>query len=257
MDFKFIDLDVQGPVGWYRFNRGPRNSVHWEMLYELAPAFEALQTDPAVKVIVIASALGGYFSTGADVGAFKGVTGERMREWVCETHDLARRLRNSQKPVLAAINGVAVGGGLEMTLHADLRFAASDARLGQPEVNIGFIPPVGGTQGLVRVVGRSHAFRMLYEGELMDAEAAHGIGLVDFVVPPEDLAREVQAYGEMLATKPANTLAAIRRCFVDGGGGTFEEGLEVEKVQAFALVDHPNFNEGVSAFAEKRKPKWV
>ena len=256
MDFNFIDLQVQGPVGWYRFNRGPRNSVHWEMLYELAPAFEALLADEDVGVIVIASALGGYFNTGADVGAFKGVAGERMRDWVRETHGLVRLLRGSPKPVLAAINGVAVGGGLEMTLHADLRVAASDARLGQPEVNIGFIPPVGGTQGLVRLVGRSHAFRMLYGGELMDAEVAHEIGLVDFVVAPEDLEHEVQAYGEMLATKPANTLTAIRRCLVDGGGAAFDDGLAIEKDQASALVDHPNFQEGVTAFSEKRNPEW-
>jgi enoyl-CoA hydratase/carnithine racemase len=257
MAFKFIDLDVQGPVGWYRFNREPRNSVHWEMLYELIPAFEALLTDSEVRAIVIASAQEGYFNTGADVGALKGVEADRMRDWVRETHALARLLRNASKPVLAAINGVAVGGGLEMTLHADLRFAAADARLGQPEVNIGFIPPVGGTQGLVRLVGRSHAFRMLYGGQLMDAEEAHEIGLVDYIVSPDSLEGEVQAYGEMLATKPANTLTAIRRCLVDGAGGTFAEGLVVERDQAFALVDHPNFQEGVISFTEKRRPKWV
>ena len=257
MTFRYVDLEIRGPVGWYRFNRAPRNSVDWDMLYELTPAVESLVDRADVRVIVIASAVDGYFSTGADVAAFAGVPGARMRDWVLETQKLARTLRAAPKPVLAAINGVAVGGGLEMTLHADLRFAAADARLGQPEINIGFIPPVGGTQGLVRLVGRSRAFRMLYDGALIDAATAHEIGLVDVVVPPESLVGDVQAYAETLAEKPANTLAAIRRCLIDGGGQAFDDGLEVEKEQAFGLVDHPNFQEGVSAFLEKRRADWT
>lgn len=257
MTFKYVDLDVRGPVGWYRFNRPPRNAVDWEMMYELTPAFEALLDLVDVRVIVIASALDGYFSAGADVSSFKSVKGDRMRDWVREAHKLAQILRSSSKPILAAINGVAVGGGLEMALHADLRFVASDTRLGQPEINIGFIPPVAGTQGLVRLVGRSHAFRMLYGGELMDAMTAHEIGLADFVVPPEKLDSEVQAYGDMLASRPANVLTAIRRCLIGGGAMAFNDGLEVEKNQALALADHANFREGVSAFLAKRKPEWV
>jgi len=256
MTFEFIDLEVRGPVGWYRFNRPPRNSVDWDMLYEMTPAFEALLDRDEVKVVAIGSAVEGYFGTGADVSAFDGVDGVRMRDWVRETQRLARAVRMSPKPVLAAINGVAVGGQLEMSFHADLRFVASDARLGQPEINIGFIPPVGGTQGLVRLVGRSRAFRILYEGEVVDAETARAIGLADFVVPPDALAGEVQAYGEKLAAKPANALAAIRRCLVDGGSRSFDEGLEIEGEQAIGLAGHANFREGVSAFLDKRKPNW-
>ena len=256
MAFNHIELEVSGAVGWFRFNRAPRNAVDWEMLFELAPAFAALAGRPDVKVIVLASAIEAYFSTGADLAAFKGVSGDRMKDWIGETHRLAKLIRSAGKPVLAAINGVAVGGGLEMTLHADLRFAASNARFGQPEVNIAFIPPVAGTQGLVRLVGRSRAFQILYGGEIMDAADALKFGLVDFVVPPDRLESEVQAYGEMLAGKPANALAAIRRCLVDGGAVSFDEGLEVEKHQAEALADHPNFQEGISAFLAKRNPEW-
>lgn len=254
--FEFIGLERNGPVGWFRFNRAPVNAVHWPMLDELEPAFRALLDDPDVRVIVFASALERHFSSGADIAAFKGVDGTRMGDWVATSHGLAQAIRGSAKPVLAAINGIAVGGGLEMTLHADLRFAASDARLGQPEINIGFIPPVAGTQGLVRLIGRSHAFRMLYGGELMDAASARDIGLVDFVTAPDRLADEVQAYGEMLASKPANTLDAIRRCLIDGGTRDFDGGLAVERAQAIALAGHDNFAEGVTAFLEKRKPEW-
>ena len=255
--FEFIDLDVRGPVGWYRFSRPPRNAFHWEMLHETVPAFQELEAREDVRVIVLASALERHFSVGADIESFNGVTGERMADWVEATHRLARAIRGSAKPVLAAIHGTAVGGGLEMTYHADLRFAAADARLGQPEINIAFIPPVAGTQALVRLVGRANAFRILTEGELMDAEAAREIGLVDVVVPPERLIDEVQSHAEMLAGRPANALAAIRRCLIDGGDDTFAEGMAIEAAAATALADHPNFAEGVAAFLARRPPRWL
>jgi enoyl-CoA hydratase len=256
MAFRYIDLDIQRQVGWYYFNRAPRNSVDWDMLYELRAAFEDIAERREAKVIVIASALESHFSTGADVSGFRDVSSERMKEWVRETQLLAKTIRASAKPVLAAINGIAVGGGLEMTYHADLRFAAGNARLGQPEINIGFLPPVGGTQGLVRLVGRSQAFRVLYGGDVLTADAACDIGLVDSTVPPERLRDEVQDYGEMLASKPGNVLAATRRCLIDGGAMSFEDGLAVEREQAFALLEHPNFREGVTAFLDKRTPDW-
>jgi enoyl-CoA hydratase/carnithine racemase len=126
-----------------------------------------------------------------------------------------------------------------------------------PEINIAFIPPIAGTQGLVRLVGRSQAFKILYGGELMDAAAAKEIGLVDFVVPPDKLAAEVQDYAAGLAQKPGNTLAAIRRCLTEGGAMAFEDGLAIERAEAIALSDHANFREGVAAFLQKRGPDWV
>ncbi len=257
MDFEFINLDVRGPVGWFRFNRPPRNAVHWEMFHEFYPALEALQQRPDVRVIVIATAVPGHFSAGADLSVFQNIGKEGMRDWVVNSHRLARAVRESEKPVLAAIDGIAVGGGLEMTLHADLRFAGSNARFGQPEVNIGFVPPLGGTQGLVRLVGRSNAFRILYGGDIFSADVALQMGLVDFLCEPDGLESDVQAYGEMLATKPANTLAAIRRCLIEGGDSPFDDGLAVEAGVANALGAHPNFEEGVTSFLEKRKPNWV
>lgn len=232
------------------------NAVHWQMFEEMAPAFEALLARPEVRVVVVASALERHFSSGADLAVFDRIDVAGMTEWVRRAHQLVRLMRASPKPILAAINGIAVGGGLEISLHADLRFAAENARFGQPEVNIAFIPPVGGTQGLVRLLGRSAAFGMLYEGEMIDAATAHEIGLVDRIVPPERLRDEVQDYAERLAAKPANALAAIRRCLVDGGSLPFEDGLKVEFDAVVALAEHPNFAEGVSAFLQKRPPDW-
>ena len=253
MTFEFLKLTVADGVGWLEYNRPPVNAFHWEMVAELAPAFDCLHADPAVRVIVLASSLPRYFSTGADLNVFNGITAERMREWVTICHSFVRRLRGSDKPLLAAIAGTAVGGGLEMTLHCDLRFAADDARLGQPEIAIGMIPPVGATQALARLIGRPKAIRYLYEGRLLPATEALALGLVDELVPAARLRDHVAAYARDLAQKPPTALAAIRRTITEGGGVSFEEGLAIERDWAARLPDTAEFQAGVKAFLERRR----
>lgn len=243
-------------VGWIEYHRPPRNAFDWAMLREMPVALEQLLGTPEVRVIVVASALERYFSTGADLTVFQGMTREDVASWVDECHAIVRLMRRAEKPLLAAIHGTAVGGGLEIVLHCDVRFAAHDARLGQPEVNIGFIPPVGGTQALARLLGRARALRLLYEGDVISADEAAAAGLVDIVVPAEDLRSRVSAYAAALAKKPAPTLAAIRRCVTEGLEMGFEQGLRLEFEAAVELGAHPNFQEGVAAFLAKRVPRW-
>jgi len=213
--------------------------------------------DPDVRVIVLASAVEQYFSAGADLNEFDGMRSAGMRQWVGMCHEIASSLCVSPKPVLAAINGTAVGGGLEMTLHGDVRFAASDARLGQPEVSIGFIPPIATTQTLVRLIGRPRTLQYLYEGGMIDAQTALGWGLIDHVVPPEALREQVQSYADALSAKSATALAAIRTCVTQGGGMTFENGMVLEADIATSLADTDDFAEGIRAFLAKRPPKWT
>lgn len=243
-------------IGWLEYHRLPRNAFNWEMLREVPVALEELLMATEVRVIVIASAIDRYFSTGADLTVFQGMNQEDIASWVKIGHSLVRQMRAAQKPLLAAIHGTAVGGGLEIGLHCDVRFAAHDAKLGQPEVNIGFIPPVGGTQGLVRLLGRPHALRLLYEGRLISAQEALEIGLIDLVVPAEELRASVRDYALALTRKPASTLAAIRRCITEGLEVPFEEGLRIEFEAAVELGGHRNFAEGVNAFLAKRAPTW-
>ena len=255
MAFQFLSLRSADGIGWLEFNRPPVNAFHWEMVAELAPAFDALHADPEVRVIVLASALPRYFSSGADLNVFATITTERMRDWVTLCHGFVRRLRASDKPLLAAIEGTAVGGGLEMTLHCDLRFAADDARLGQPEIAIGMIPPVGATQALARLIGRPKAIRYLYDGKLLGAAAAQALGVIDEVVPAAELRDRVAAYARELAEKPAPALAAIRRSITEGGGLAFEDGLAVELEWASRLAGTAEFKDGVQAFLAKRARK--
>ncbi len=249
-------LEARNGVGWVAFDRPPVNAFTRKMLDATHDAIAAALADPAIRVVVLASAVERYFSAGADLQAFRDMKSPQMRDWALRCHDVVRLLRGSPKPLLAAINGTAVGGGLEMTLHCDLRFAASDARLGQPEINIGFIPPIATTQALVRLVGRPRAIRYLYDGGLVPAEQALGWGLVDEVVDPAALRPHVQAYAEKLAAKSPAALAAIRRTVTLGGGMTFEDGLALELESVVALADGPDFAEGVDAFLAKRPPRW-
>lgn len=256
MAYRHLKVHQKDGVGWLEYHRLPRNAFHWEMLHEVPVALEDLLTAADVRVIVIASAIDRYFSTGADLTVFQGMNQDAIASWVETCHALVRRMRTANKPLLAAIHGMAVGGGLEIVLHCDVRFAAHDAKLGQPEVNIGFIPPVGGTQALARLLGRPRALRLLYEGGLISAAEALEIGLVDFVVPAEELRARAHDYALALAGKPAATLAAIRRCVTEGLEVSFEEGLRIEFDAAVELGGHRNFAEGVSAFLAKRPPSW-
>jgi len=257
MRYQYLKVTMAAGTGWLEYDRPPINAFNFDMLGEVRAALDALIADPACRVIIFASAVAGQFSAGADLKTFDGIGSDRMRETAAFTHDIVRAMRASPKPLLAAIEGAAVGGGFEMTLHCDLRFAASDARIGSPEVKINFVPPIAGTQGLARLMGRSRALDYLYRGALLTAEAAADAGLVDFVYPADEVRAAVTAYAENLATKPPEALAAIRACVVGGGALDFEAGMAVELDQVAALAGTKNFEEGIRAFLERRKPNWT
>jgi enoyl-CoA hydratase/carnithine racemase len=255
-EFEHVRLRTENHVGWLEYDRPPINAFNWKMVAEVHEGVRQFLADDGVRVVVLASALQRYFSAGAEIVEFEGIGETGMRDWVAMVHGLVKTLRHSDKPLLAAINGTAVGGGLEMTLHCDLRFAATDARLGQPEININFIPPIGATQALARLIGRAQAIRLLYDGGLVTAQDAYELGLVDTLVAPDELRAEVQAYGEILAAKPPEALAAIRQSITLGGGMKFDDGLALEADHVVRLAGTENFREGVRAFMEKRAPQW-
>lgn len=254
--FEHVRLEIVNGVAWLEFARPPVNAFNRPMVDETFAAMKQALASPEARVLVIASAVEKYFSAGADLSAFAALNAAQMREWITLMHEIARLLRDAGKPLLAAIHGTAVGGGFEMTLHCDLRFAADNAKFGQPEIAIAFIPPIATTQALARLIGRPRAIRYLYEGRMIGAAEALEWGLVDELVPPRELRTRVQALAEELAAKPAQALAAIRRTITLGGGMSFEEGAAFELETASALAATEDFREGVAAFLEKRTPQW-
>jgi enoyl-CoA hydratase len=254
--YSFIRFSTVGPVGWLDFNRPPVNAFTRPMVDETHDCIAAALADPKVRVLVLASGVEKYFSAGADLNTFRGLSADGVRDWTERCHTIARLLRGSAKPLLAAINGTAVGGGLEMALHCDIRFAATDARLGQPEINIGFIPPIATTQSLARLIGRPRAIRYLYEGRMITAQEALAWDMVSELVPPADLRGHVQHYADGLAAKSPAALAAIRRTITLGGGMDYEAGMAFEKQAVVDVASGPDFQEGVEAFLAKRPPKW-
>ncbi len=257
MSYEFLMVSVEERIGWLEYRRPPVNAIDWTMLREIPAALDELLRDPSVRAVIIASALPRFFSTGADLKVLSSMGPSEMRDWVGICHALVHQIREARKPLLGAIHGTAVGGGLEIVLNCDIRFAAADARLGQPEIAIGFIPPVGTTQSLLRLLGRPRALRFLYEGTLVTADEALTMGLVDFVVPPDRLREEARSYATALAGKPVEALAAIRRCITLGPGRPYDEALAIELEEAVRLAGTPDFGEGVRAFLEKRPARWA
>ncbi len=255
-DCTFIKITDVGATRWLEYNRPPVNAFTRKMVEEMRDSLSATLADPSVRVVVLASGLESYFSAGADLKEFQDMDKDAMAAWVEVCHEIANLMRGSPKPLLAAIHGTAVGGGLEMTLHCDIRFAAQDAKLGQPEIQIGFIPPIATTQALARLIGRPKTIQYLYSGAMIDAEQALSWGLVDEVIAPENLRARVQAYADELAGKSATALKAIRQSVTLGAGMSFQEGMRLEGELAADLADTPDFKEGIDAFLNKRAPNW-
>jgi enoyl-CoA hydratase/carnithine racemase len=251
----FVQSHRTGRVGWIEYARPPVNAFNWEMLAAVQPALERHLADTEVRSIVLASAVDRFFSVGADVGLLAGFDRDDAERWVGLCHSLVRAMRAARKPLIAAISGTAVGGGLEIAMNCDVRFASRTSRFGQPEIAIGFIPPVGATQNYARLMGRAAALRFLYDGRLLSAGDALQLGIISEVCDdPRSAAGE---YATQLAEKPAEALAAIRRCVVEGADLPFEEGLAIEREEAVRLVGTADYREGTRAFIEKRPARFT
>jgi enoyl-CoA hydratase len=166
------------------------------------------------------------------------------------------RLEHLFKPSIAAVNGYALGGGCELALACTLRIASDSARFGQPEINLGIIPGLGGTQSLTRLVGKGNAMELLLTGDMIDAQEAYRIGLVNKVVPADQLMEEVRVLGKKLASKPPLALKAAKDAVDYGADMSLAAALEFENRLFAILSGSADKAEGVSAFLEKRKPEW-
>lgn len=256
MAYESLLVRVEDRVATIVVNRPEkRNALNAVVRRELVEALDALRDDPEVRVVVITGAGEKAFIAGADIGEFAERTPLEQRA-AMEGRRLFEEIANFPRPTIAMINGFALGGGCEVALACDLRIAARSARLGQPEVKLGILPGGGGTQRLPRLVGVGRALRLIMTGEMISAEEAERIGLVDEVVDDADLARRTAALAGLMAGYSPVTLKLIKDAVRATQEMPLSAGLQFERelfVTAFASEDR---TEGVSAFLEKRAPEF-
>jgi len=231
------------------------NALDLANLSELRDRLRELAADDAARVVILTGAGEKAFGAGADVKYMSGLDVAHAREWGALGHETGRLLETMPKPTIAAINGLALGGGCELAAACDIRYASISARLGQPEVNLGIIPGWGGTQRIARLCGLGVAKELIYTGRVIDAEEALRIGLVNDVHDPVlDRAREV---GKQLALKSPAALRAMKELANQALGGEYEQNLEAEAEMFGELFSSEEAKEGLAAFVEKREPRFV
>ena len=251
-----IVVRIERPIAWVVLNRPKKlNALSPKLLKELSDALDELEERDDVRVVVIKGE-GRAFSAGADVTAFAGVTPLEIARFSRRFQELTLKMQFYTKPLIAAIHGYALGGGLELAMSADIRIASEDAMLGQPEINLGFIPGAGGTQRLPRLVGRGRAKELIFTGDMIPAREAEKIGLVEKVVPPERLDQEARSLALKLAEKPPLALMAAKYAIEYGAESSIWAGLALEASLFGILFSTEDVVEGVTAFLEKRRPKF-
>jgi enoyl-CoA hydratase len=231
------------------------NALDVATLTELRDRLRELAEDDAARVVILTGAGEKAFVAGADIKYMSRLDVGQAKEWGALGHETGRLLETMPKPTIAAINGFALGGGCELAVACDLRYAASGAKLGQPEVNLGIIPGWGGTQRIARLCGLGLAKELIFTGRVVDAEEALGMGLVNAVHDPVlDKAREV---GTMIASKSPVALRLMKELANRALGGDHSQNLAAEGKTFGELFSSDDAKEGLSAFVEKREPRFV
>jgi enoyl-CoA hydratase len=258
MAFETIVLEQEGPIGILKLNRPQAlNALNSRVILEMISALEQIESGVLPKVVIFTGAGEKAFVAGTDIVEMERLSSFEARGFAALARKAIDKVANLDRPVIAAINGFALGGGCELALACDLRIASEKARLGQPETGLGIIPGSGGTQRLPRLVGPSRAKQLIFTGEMVDAKTALEIGLVDKVVPHELLMEEAKKMAGAIAAKPKIALALAKSAINRGLDMDLQTalGYEIECfAQCFATQDQ---KEGMRAFSEKRKPNYV
>jgi enoyl-CoA hydratase len=257
MEFKYIIHEKSEGIATITLNRPEAlNAFSKDVVEEVLLALEDVRNDETVRVVVLTGAGEKAFSAGADIKSMVGMTSLKARELSLMGEKLCVALENLEKPVIAALNGYALGGGLEVAMSCDLRVASETARMGQTEINIGLIPGWGGTQRLTRLVGRTKAKELVFTGKMIDAKTAEQLGIVNMVVPADKFKETVRQFALELTSKAPVAIKVAKALINKGADIGLDSALALER-EGFAVVaSSEDLKEGVSAFTEKRKPTF-
>lgn len=257
MSLEFLTCDIEQHVAVVTINRPPVNPLNSKVFKELVTVFNELEENCQVRVIILTGSGEKAFVAGADINEMADLDLVGMMNMNRVSREAFSKIENASKPVIAAINGLALGGGLELALACDLRICSEKAKFAFPEVGLGIIPGGGGTQRLQKIVGQGIAKELLYFGDMFDANRALELHIVNKVVPGEELLATAKQWAEKLAQKPPVALRMLKIAVNAGSNADLETGLTLEAssfANAFSTEDR---KEGLKAFVEKRKPVYV
>ncbi|NTU62290.1 MAG: enoyl-CoA hydratase [Chloroflexi bacterium] len=256
----FIRYTIEDKVAVLVIDHPPVNAMNEQTLVELGAAIDELNANPDVKAIVITGGGQMAFVAGADIGLFGKIIKEQDlaagRAFMELGQHTFNKIEASNKPVIAAINGICLGGGLELAMACHMRICGDRVRLGQPEINLGIIPGWGGTQRLQRIVGAAKATELILTGDQITAQQAMQLRLVNMVVPGGEVMRQAKGLAAKIANKSAVGIASTLTAIRAGLDACLPEGLAAEREQLTKVVASEDAREGIMAFLEKREAKF-
>lgn len=257
MTYSNILFEVEGNVAVIKFNRPKAlNAVNPDVIREVNEALDRVQGDTSIKVLVLTGEGEKAFVAGADIAYMAGLSPLQARDFSRTGQDLLFRLEQLPIPVVACVNGFALGGGAEIAMACDFIYASEKAKFAQPEINLGLIPGFGGSQRLSRLVGKAMAKELCMTGSMISAQEAKDIGLVNKVFAPEQLWEETMKTAGVIAKKGKVALKAVKDCIERGYDVSLREGCYIES-DAFGIIGNsPDRKEGMTAFLEKREPEF-
>jgi enoyl-CoA hydratase/carnithine racemase len=256
-DLQYAKYTVEDRIAVITLDHPPVNAFNNQTVQDLDAALNMALEDEAVKVIIITGAGQMAFVAGADISEINEIRdGEHAEKLLRAGHGVFNKVEQAKKPVIAAINGICLGGGLELAMACHVRIVGDRARIGQPEINLGIIPGWGGTQRLPRIVGPSKAAEMILTGDPITAQEAYRLGLVNKVVPMGDVLKEAKGMARKIASKSGVAIACAMNAIELGRHLALGEAMDVEIKQWHTLVDSEDMKEGVGAFLQKRQPQF-
>lgn len=256
MEFKNIIVEIKDNIGILKMNRpNALNALNSEMLKELDTAVLSMGENDQVRVVIITGE-GKAFVAGADIAEMKDMSKDQALEFSKKGQSILDRIALLDKPVIAGVNGFALGGGCELAMACDIRVASDKAKMGQPEVNLGIIPGFAGTQRLSRLVGIAKAKELIFTADMIDAQAALSIGLVNQVVPADQLMNVCMEMASKIASKGPTAVKMAKKAVNQGIDMSLTDGNRLEGVLFSNCFPDGEAKEGMSAFLEKRKPNW-
>ena len=254
MPFETLTSEREESFALITLNRPPANAISEQLVRDLAAALSSVEHDDGVRAVIITGAGDRIFCAGADLGS--AFSGGDMRDFIRFGNGVLRKIERFPKPVIAAMNGHALGGGCEIAMACHLRLLKETARMGQTETNLGIIPGFGGTQRMPRLIGRTKALEFMLLGAQVPAAECLALGLVNRVVPFEELDSTVNAIAARLAAAAPIALQKIKQGLNHGQNSDLASALDFEAVNQNACFHSEDFMEGVKAFIEKRKASF-